>query len=294
MGLLEDRANLQGRIAVVIGGGAGIGSAVTLALAGAGLDVAFCDKNGEAAPQTHAAVEKLGRRAFSQVIDALDPAQLTAFYAAVDRNFDHVDVLVNVVGGVFQRHFMDKPREECLHDIHRNYGYVLDSIRHAVPMIRRGGRGGSIVNFTTIEAHRGAAGFAVYAGAKAAITNFSRALAVELGAEKIRVNTIAPDMTPSEGNTNALPEQTRAQFATVTPEQLARMQRMVIPMCEAPSTDDLANAVLFLASDLSRFVTGTALHVDAGTWASSGFLNWPSGEGFLPAPMAPTIKKLFG
>ena len=65
-------------------------------------------------------------------------------------------------------------------DIHRNFGYALDSIAAALPRLRAGGNGGSIVNFTTIEAHRGAAGFAVYAGAKAALTNFSRALALEL------------------------------------------------------------------------------------------------------------------
>ncbi len=79
-----------------------------------------------------------------------------------------------------------------------NYGYVIDSVRRAVPLIRSGGTGGSIINFTTIEAHRGAATYAVYAGAKAATTNFSRAMALELGADRIRVNPIAPDANPGK------------------------------------------------------------------------------------------------
>ena len=111
---------------------------------------------------------------------------------------------MNVVGGVRQQPFDASTRENWEHDIHRNFGYVLESISAALPYLRRGETGGSIVNFTTIEAHRGAAGFAVYAGAKAGLTNFSRALALELGPERIRVNLIAPDTTPSQGNRNAI------------------------------------------------------------------------------------------
>src|SRR6266403_303190 len=95
-------------------------------------------------------------------------------------------------------------------DIQRNFGYVLESTRLAVPLLRESGRGGSIVNFTTGEAHRGAGGFAVYAGAKAATTNFSRAMAWEFGPEGIRINVVAPDTTASEGNRRALPAELQA------------------------------------------------------------------------------------
>lgn len=96
-----------------------------------------------------------------------------------------------------------------------NFGYVIDSVRRAIPLIRRGGRGGSIINFTTIEAFRGAASFAVYAGAKAATTNFSRALAVELGADKIRVNMIAPDTSPVKNTNRALYPEDLERFAAM-------------------------------------------------------------------------------
>lgn len=293
MGFLEDRANLAGRVAVVVGGAAGIGEAVTLAFASAGVDVAFCDINAAAVGTTRARVDAAGRRVLACVTDATDPRALDEFYVELAGVFGQVDILVNVVGGVSQRPFLEATEQQCAADIQRNYGYVLQSIRAAVPLIQRGGRGGSIINFTTIEAHRGAAGFSVYAGAKAAVTNFSRSLAVELGASRIRVNVIAPDTTPSEGNYNALPEAVRAEMSKADPLMMARALSMYIPLETPPSTQDLANAVLFLASDLSKSITGTTIHVDGGTMAASGFINWP-GQGFLPVPLAGVQQKLFG
>jgi NAD(P)-dependent dehydrogenase (short-subunit alcohol dehydrogenase family) len=294
MGLLEERANLQGKVAVVVGGAAGIGAAVTTSLAGTGVDVAFCDIKTDELETTRAAVEKMSRRVLAQVANAIDPAELSSFYQAVAAHFDRLDIVVNVVGGVTRRMFMDATPEQCAVDIQRNYGYVLDSVRHAIPLIRKGKRGGSIINFTTIEAHRGAATFAVYAGAKAGLTNFTRALAAELGPERIRVNTLAPDTTPSEGNTLALPAETREKMAKVPRAAQAESYKMYIPMQSSPSTDDLANAVLFLASDLSAYVTGTTIHVDGGTSAALGFINWPFGDSWLPAPFAGTLTRLYG
>lgn len=162
------------------------------------------------------------------------------------------------------------------------------------PFFVRRRRGGSIINFTTIEAHRGAAGFAVYAGAKAATANFSRALAVELGGENIRVNYIAPDTTPSKGNADAMPPEVAAGYATTTPDAIAKGLGMYVPLKSAPPAEAFANAVLFLAGDLSAFVTGTTLHVDGGTMAAGGFLEWPHGDGFVPVPLAGSLARLFG
>lgn len=293
MSFLDFRANLGGRVAVVLGGGGGIGAAISLALAGAGVDLAICDADANALQATRRATEALGRRVYAQCIDVSEAAQLDAFYAAFASAFERLDIVVNVVGGVHQRAFMDATAAQCAADIRRNFGYVIDSVRHAVPLIRRGQRGGSIISFTTIEAHRGAAGFAVYAGAKAATTNFTRAMAVELGSEGIRLNTIAPDTTPSQGNANALPPETLQRIAALPPEAMARGLDMYVPMKKCPTVDDLANAVLFLASDLAASVTGTTLHVDGGTMATAGFIDWPHGDGQLPAPLAGTLARLF-
>jgi NAD(P)-dependent dehydrogenase (short-subunit alcohol dehydrogenase family) len=294
MSLIEQRANLNGKVAAIVGGGAGIGAAVTLTLAGAGVDVAFCDINSAALSRTQAACEGLGRRVLAMTADATDSQQLAAFHTAVSAQFDRLDILVNVVGGVRRCNFMDETPAQCAADIQRNYGYVIESVRHAVPLMRKGGRGGSIINFTTIEAHRGAAGFAVYAGAKAATTNFTRALAVELGKDRIRVNTLAPDTTPSEGNIRALPPDLLARMGNIPAEAVKASMDMYIPLKAQPGAEDLANGVLFLASDLAAFVTGTSLHVDGGTLAAAGFIDWPFGDGYLPVPMDGTLGRLFG
>jgi NAD(P)-dependent dehydrogenase (short-subunit alcohol dehydrogenase family) len=287
MGYVEDRANLAGKVAAVVGGAAGVGAAAVTALARAGVDIALCDRNAEATKATVAEVERLGRRVTGQVTDAWDLDQLGAFYDAFDKDFDRLDILINVVGGVKQRPFTYATTEQWTNDIHRNLVWAMHSMSLAIPRIRAGGRGGSIISFTTIEAHRGAAGYAAYAGAKAGLTNFSKALAVELGPEKIRVNLIAPDTTPSEAISKQMtPEALSATGAT--PELLAKSFETYIPMVTPPPLEALGDAVLILASDLSSTITGTTLHVDGGTYAASGFLRWPGEQRWGPTP-SPTL-----
>jgi NAD(P)-dependent dehydrogenase (short-subunit alcohol dehydrogenase family) len=277
----------------VIGGGGGIGAGVTLALAEAGIDVAFCDIDGPALGATRAAVEGFGRRTLAVEADATDSAALADFYRQAGAQFDRLDIVVNVVGGVRRRTLLEGSPEEDAADIQRNYGYVVESIRHAIPLIRRGGRGGSIVSFTTIEAHRGAATFAVYAGAKAATVNFTRAMAVELGAERIRVNCIAPDTTNSQGNIQALDPADLAEMGKLPPGAGGQGLQWYIPMKEQPPVEALADAVLFLASDMSRFISGQTLHVDGGTMAAAGMIDWPFGDGHMPIPLAGTLSRVF-
>ena len=274
MGYLEERANLAGKIAAVVGGAEGVGAAATLALAKAGVDIAFCDINAEALKETRTAVQALGRRVSAHVTDAWDLDQLGRFFDSIKEDFGRLDILVNVVGGSTRGSFADAPIEQWTTDIHRNLVWAMQSMSLAIPLIRAGGRGGSIISFTTIEAHRGAASYAPYAGAKAGLVNFSRSLAVELGSEGIRVNLVAPDATPSARISKQMtPEVLRAVGAT--PEMMARAFGVYVPMGAPPPVEDLGDAVLILASDLSASITGTTLHVDGGTWASSGFLRWP-------------------
>jgi 3-oxoacyl-[acyl-carrier protein] reductase len=136
-----------------------------------------------------------------------------------------------------------------------------------VPRIQAGRRGGSIVNLTTIEAHRAAPGFAVYSAAKAAVEQFVRTLAVELAPDGIRVNNVAPDYTPTANMTKI-----GAHGGGMSSPAGVRV---AIPMGRAGLVSDVSNCVVFLASGLSSFVTGTTLHPDGGTFASSGWFNWP-------------------
>jgi len=294
MGLLEAHAGLAGKVAVVVGGASGfIGRAVTLSLAKAGVAIAVCDNDAPAVDAIVSEVEALGGRILSEQADVLEPAELDAFYDRVEAEFDHVDILVNVAGGVKRSLFLETTREDNARDIRLNYGYIVDSVRRAAPLIRRSGQGGSIINFTTIEAHRGAATYAVYAGAKAATTNFSRAMALELGGDQIRVNLIAPDTSPARASNSALYPADFERLATLGEDALSASYKMYVPLKRAPSVDDLCNGVLFLASDLSRSITGTTLHIDGGTIAALGFLDWPHGDSFMPAPLGGSIGKLF-
>jgi 3-oxoacyl-[acyl-carrier protein] reductase len=294
MGLLEAHAGLAGKVAVVVGGAGGfMGRGVTLALAKAGVHIAACDNDAEAVGSIVPEVEASGGKILSVHADVTDPQSLDAFYDRVASQFERLDIVVNVAGGVRRSLFVETTREDHARDIRLNYGYIIDSVQRAIPLLRQGGRGGSIINFTTIEAHRGAATYAVYAGAKAATTNFSRALAVELGGDEIRVNLIAPDTSPARASNSALYPEDFARLATLGEDALAEAYKMYVPLKRAPSVEDVVNGVLFFASDLSRSVTGTTLHIDGGTIAALGFLDWPHGDSFMPAPLGGSLGRLF-
>jgi NAD(P)-dependent dehydrogenase (short-subunit alcohol dehydrogenase family) len=295
MGLLEAHAALAGKTAVVVGGGSGfLGRAISLGLASAGVRLILCDNDAVGMAETVAEIEGFGGQVSASAADVTDPVSLDAFWDRVAAETDHIDILVNVPGGVRRALFAQTSRADHARDIRLNYGYVVDSCQRAIPLLRASGSGGSIVNFTTIEAHRGAATYAVYAGAKAATTNFSRALAVELGADQIRVNCVATDTTLARASNSALRDEDFARLADCGPDALAKAIEFYVPQKKPPEVDDVVDGVLFLVSDLSRAITGTTLHIDGGTIAALGFLDWPEGDSFMPAPLGGTLKKLFG
>jgi NAD(P)-dependent dehydrogenase (short-subunit alcohol dehydrogenase family) len=294
MSLLEAHAGLAGKTAVVVGGAGGLmGRGVTMGLAKAGVHIATCDNDEDALGAIVPDVEALGARILAVSADVTDANALDTFYDKVEAELDCVDILVNVAGGVKRSLFVNTTRQENARDIRLNYGYIIDSVQRAIPLMRKTGRGGSIINFTTIEAHRGAATYAVYAGAKAATTNFSRALAVELGGDNIRVNLIAPDTSPARASNSALYPEDFERLAALGADALNEAFKMYVPLKRAPSVDDVVNGVLFLASDLSRSITGTTLHIDGGTSAALGFLDWPQGDSFMPAPLGGSLSRLF-
>ena len=293
-GYFDRLANIKGKVAVLVGGGDGVGRGVSLALAEAGCDLAICDWEEAGTAETVAAAKAHGVKVVSRIIDATVTEQLSAFFDQVAQEFPGgIDILVNLVGGVKRMQFADSTPADWQRDIHRNFGYALESTHRAIHMMRKKGNGGSIINFTTIEAHRGAASFSVYAGAKAATTNFSRSMAVELGKDRIRVNCIAPDTTPTRGNMAAMPPSFLEGFARLPAAAQGKGMEMYIPAGEQPPVEAMGDAVLFLASDLSRFVSGMTLHVDGGTMAAAGFLDWPFGDGFVPVPMGGTLGRIY-
>lgn len=293
MSLIEAHRNLSGKVAVVLGGAAGfIGRGVTLGLASAGVQVVCADNDREGLALIGAEAEAAGGKAWPVHADVREEASLDAFWDHVAAGFERVDIVVNVAGGGRRALFEHTTRADHARDIRLNYDYVVQSCQRAIPLLRQSGVGGAIVNFTTIEAHRGAATYAVYAGAKAAITNFSRALAVELGADQIRVNCLASDTTPARASNAMLSPEDFERLAGLSEDAMARAIEFYVPQKRAPAVEDVVNGVLFLASDLSRAITGTTLFVDGGTQAAFGFLDWPGGDGFMPAPLGGSLGRL--
>lgn len=293
MGLREAHEAMKGKVAVVVGGAAGyLGRGTTIGLVKEGVEVICCDNDREGLAAIVPEVEALGGRITALYADVMDPPSLDAFYDAVEATGTHVDILVNVAGGVARSMFDQTSRETHQRDIRLNYGYIIDSCQRALPLLRRSGRGGSIINYTTIEAHRGAATFAVYAGAKAGLRNFSRTLAVELAQDNIRVNCLASDTTLARASNAALSPEDVRRLIELGPDALDKSSEFYVPMKRAPTPEEVVDSVIYLASDLSRTVTGTTIHVDGGTYAAMGWIDWPEGDGFMPAPLAGSLKKL--
>ncbi|HYV59503.1 MAG TPA: SDR family oxidoreductase [Acidimicrobiia bacterium] len=249
MPLEPSAALLTDRVAVVTGAAVGIGDAIALTFANFGAHVAICDRDVDNLDRTADAIEAAGRRVVAAELDVREADQVEGFLQVVRDQFDHVDVLVNNAGGGFHAPLLDvnaKGQDSLLRE---NFVSVTNFIRGVVPLVPDSG--GSIINLTSIEAHRAAPGFAVYSAMKAAVANLTKTLALELGDRMIRVNCIAPDVIPTPGIGVELPMHT--------------------PLPRRGHVDDVAAAAVYLASDLGRFVTGTTLHVDGGNLAAGGW-----------------------
>jgi NAD(P)-dependent dehydrogenase (short-subunit alcohol dehydrogenase family) len=252
-----DAASLGGKVALVTGGAQGIGAAAALALAGFGADLAICDRNVEGMRSTASEIEALGRRCVTGELDVRDANAVEEWLGTIGLALGRVDVLVNNAGGGFYAAFLDVNAKGQNALVDENFTSVTHFVRGCVPVMPEGG---SIINVTSIEAHRAAPGFGVYAAMKAAIESLTKTLALELAPKRIRVNAIAPDAIPTPG------DEQHAEAVQSDPAQYGRK----VPLGWG-TVDDCAGPVVFLASDLSRFMTGTVLHVDGGSHAASGW-----------------------
>lgn len=267
MGWFDERAGLQGTVAVVTGGAGGLGRAIVQDLSANGARVALIDIDPEALESVRKDFEQRGAELIAFHGDVREPDTLSGLFAASDQQWGRLDTLVNVVGGTFRAPFVETRPKGWDALLRTNLLHVLHASSLAIPRMRAGGRGGSIINISTIEAHRAAPGFAVYSAAKAGIEQFARTLAVELAPDRIRVNNVAPDYVPTP-NLQSISGDGSA-YSTETGLQIG------IPMGRPGDVTDVSNAVVFLASNLSSYITGTTLHPDGGTYASAGWFNWP-------------------
>ncbi len=289
---LDERAGLAGKVALVAGGGGGLGRASALDLARAGVALALADVDGEALLTTARDARAQGVEVLEAVLDVRDPDALEGLFDSCEERFGRLDVLVNVVGGTFRAAFTDvsdKGRDAL---VRTNFTWVVDAIQRAARHMSEGGRGGSIITITSIEAHRAAPGYALYAAMKAAVTHLTRTLAVELGSAGIRVNCVAPDFVPTAGLAGVAGRAGSAgQRAAAAGDGTDPGDFLTIPLRRKGEVIDVGNCVLFLASDLSSYITGTTLHPDGGALAGSGWMDWPD-EGFTARPPAWVLDRL--
>ncbi len=248
---LTTQLDLSGATALVTGAGRGIGKAIALALASAGADVAVNDFVGEdACVAVVAQVEALGRKGLVVMGDVSNEADVSAMVERAETDLGPLSIVVNNAGITRDNvaMMMDPADFDAVIATHLR-GTFLVSKAAARRMFRR--RTGCIINLSSVVGRRGNAGQANYAAAKAGIIGLTKSLAKELGARGVRVNAIAPGYidTPM---TQALPEETRQMIVDAT------------PLKSIGTADDVASAVLYLASPQARFITGVVLPVDGG------------------------------
>lgn len=251
--------SLQGKVAIVTGAKRGIGEDIALTLARAGADVAVCTRVVEDGQLEAVAKEirHLGRRSLSIQVDIGRKVDVDNMVKRVLDEFGHIDILVNNAGIAGDRVVLMEVSEENYDQVLNTdlKGYFLCSQAVGRRMIEQG-KGGTIVNVGSVlgvsfnEYSRMRIGLGVYAIAKAGVTMLTKALAFELGCHDIRVNAIAPTSV-----------KTQMSLVWGNPEEEKRTSSF-IPLGRVALTSDCAEAVLFLASDASGFITGDILMVD--------------------------------
>lgn len=262
-------------LALVTGGAAGIGGAVSRRLASDGAHVIIIDIDAEQSAETQAAIRETGGSASVLIADVTSESGVAQVAETLERTEQAISVLVNNVGdfrparAVF--HKSDPAQWEALHAV--NLWHVFTMSHLVIPSMIDAG-GGSIINVSTVEAFRGIPGNAVYSAYKAGVSAFTKSLAVELGPSNIRVNAIAPDLTDTE--------QTPAE--AMLEGRDPALARSWLPLGRFGTPEDHAGVVAFLASEDARFVTGHTIPVDGGTLAASGWYGRATTRGWTNRP----------
>jgi len=261
-----DFLGLEGKTAIVTGGGSNIGRDIVLAFAEQGVNVAIAELDEAQGAKVAKEANALGKGKVENIrTDVTDWDSVQEMVKQTLDKFGQVDILVNVVGWVKDDLFVRKPREDWEKEIARNFWSDINCTRAVLDhMIER--KYGKIINISSDAARVGQLREAVYSGCKGAVISMTKSLARELGRYGINVNVICPgvvvpvsrDVTTSE---SMWTDEMMKVFGT--PEALEKIARG-IPLGRLGTTVDIANAVLFLASDRANFITGQTISVDGG------------------------------
>jgi len=258
---------LTDRVAVVTGGGSGIGRGIARGFAAFGARVAVWEQNSDTATAAGDEVGGLGLPT-----DVRDSEQVDAALERTVAELGPVGILVNNAGGVFNSPLLETSENGWDALYRSNLKHVILCTQRVARVMVEYGIRGSIMSVTSIEGVRAAPGYAAYAAAKAGVINYTKTAALELAPHGIRVNALAPDITLTEGMAQVAPPGAEKQFG------------FTVPMGRAGHVDEMAGAAVFLASDLSSYVTGQTIHVDGGTHAASGWYHHPETGAYSLGP----------
>lgn len=263
---------LDGQVAIVTGGGGGIGRAIALSLAEAGADIVIAELIPERCAEVEARVTELGRACLAVETDMSKADQVRDMVEKARARFGRIDILVNNVGGTSRKDFLTQSENSWRRLIDLNLVSMFAATSAAVPVMIEGGRGGSIINVSSIEGSRAAPGFAVYSACKAGMNNFTRTMALELADHDIRVNVIAPDFTVTPGTHGNIAGPVDESKWMQPSQQWVDATARRIPLRRPGIDRECGQAAVYLASSMSSYVTGITLPVDGGSWASSGWV----------------------
>ncbi|WP_306119080.1 MULTISPECIES: SDR family NAD(P)-dependent oxidoreductase [unclassified Roseitalea] len=256
-------ARLTNKVAVITGGANGIGRSIAEAMAAEGASIAIGDIADDAGAETVAAIEASGARAVYRPCDVANGADIKALIEAAIAEFGRLDILVNnaavAIGGMPVHEMTDAQWDRL---IATNLSSVFHGCKHALPHMIAA-KSGSIINMASAQGHVGLDGWTAYAGAKGAIMSMTRQMAVEFGKHNVRVNSISPGTIATPMN-----EKVVADLG----EHVAKAWVLMHPIGRIGKPEEVAEAAVYLASDLAGFTTGIDLRVDGGLTATPRFL----------------------
>ena len=261
MANLNNLWDLSGQVAVVTGAGRGIGRSVAELFAAAGAKVVLADRDADSIGAVARQISSSGAVAQPIPVDISHQESVLALYAQALRLFGAVDLLVHCAA-IFPKYpLLDITVEQwdAIQAVNSRGSMLV--MREAIKVMQRGGRGGSIVNLSSVSGEREVVFHnAAYGASKAATTNLTRVAALEFGVDKIRVNAVLPGGTATEGAKEAA-ESMRARGLEMKGPMT---QAGRVPLGQMGTPEDIAAACLFLSSPAAKFITGQCLAVDGG------------------------------
>jgi 2-hydroxycyclohexanecarboxyl-CoA dehydrogenase len=256
---------LAGKTVIVTGGASNVGRGIVLAFAKEGSNIVLADIDKVQGEKTAKLARKQGGKVVVVKTDVTNPEQCQVMVKRTRDEFGRLDILVNCVGWIYDRLFIEKPREEWVKEVDTNYWSIINCVRAVIDhMIAQ--KSGKIISLASDAGKVGEYREVVYAGAKGAVIAFTKSLAREVGRYGINVNVLCLGTVPPASDEEIGSEsmwRSGGLFYKMTPEVKEKMAK-AYPLRRLGKAEDIANAIVFLASDAASWITGQAISIDGG------------------------------